>query len=153
MADPTQNDSKTIGIDGTIPLPPRRRWLRRITLILLLLITLAAGIRVWWGHFANQRVAAFLTEAKTRGEPSSPADLQSPPIPQDKNGAILVAQASHQFHLSEAQYRFLQKNSLWLDVPFRQQPGWQKILGKKRKQSDNLCSRLLPPSRPLRPWC
>ena len=128
MADITQNDSKTIGIDGTIPLPPRRRWLRRITLILLLLITLAAGIRVWWGHFANQRVAAFLADAKARGEPSSPADLQTPPIPQEKNGAILVAQAAHQFHLSEAQYRFLQKNSLWLDVPLRQQPAWQKIL-------------------------
>src|SRR6185437_11781331 len=128
MADITQNDSKTIGIDGTIPLPPRRRWLRRITLILLLLITLAAGIRVWWGHFANQRVAAFLTEAKTRGEPSSPADLQSPPIPQEKNGAILVAQAAHQFHLSEAQSQFLRKNNLWLDVPLSLQTAWNNVL-------------------------
>lgn len=126
MADATQNDSNTI--DRTIPLPPRRRWLRRITLILLFLVTVAAGIRVWWGHFANQRVAAFLVEAKARGEPSSPADLQSPAIPVAKNGAILVAQAAHQFHLSDEQYEFLRENNLWLDVPFRSQPVWHRIL-------------------------
>ncbi|HEX5242187.1 MAG TPA: hypothetical protein VFW23_02915, partial [Tepidisphaeraceae bacterium] len=117
-----------IRIEGSIPLPPRRRWLRRITLILLVLVTVAAGTRVWWGHFADRRVAAFLAEAKARGEPSSSADLKSSPVPQEKNGAILVAEAALQFHLNDDQYEFLRANNLWLDVPFRSQPVWDRIL-------------------------
>lgn len=128
MAHPTEHDSNAIGIDGSIPLPPRRRWLRRITLALLVLVMLAAGVRVWWGYYADRRVAAFLAQAKAHGEPSSPADLQPPPIPNEENGTVLIAEASDQFRLNDEEFDFLEHNGHWPSASSPERVVWNKVL-------------------------
>lgn len=128
METQTQNDSRTTGVDGTIPFPPRRRWLKRITLTVLVLVMLAAAVRMWWGYYADRRVAAFLAQAKAHGEPSSPVDLQTPPIPDEVNGTILVAQASDQCRLSDEEYDFLEHTGHWLPASPQEQAVWNKLL-------------------------
>lgn len=128
METQTQNDSRTTGVDGTIPFPPRRRWLKRITLTVLVLVMLAAAVRMWWGYYADRRVAAFLAQAKAHGEPSSPVDLQTPPIPDEVNGTILVAQASDQCRLSDEEYDYLQFAGHWLPASPQEEIVWSKLL-------------------------
>ena len=77
--------------------PPRRRWLRRITLSLLLLAVFAVG-RCWgWGKYAEKGMSDRIAAAVAAGEPVTADDLLAgPPVAAGENAVpeIRAAMAS-----------------------------------------------------------
>jgi len=73
-------------------IPPRYRWLKRLTILFLVLFVAMAGVRWWWGHHAEQRFQTWLTSARDAGERLFPEDLAAEygPLPDDANGAYFL---------------------------------------------------------------
>lgn len=72
---------------------PRRRG-RTVLLVLLGLFLLVLGSHAYWGHY-NGRKLAHATEAlRAAGEPMTAADLRQPPVPDDRNAAVLLRAAA-----------------------------------------------------------
>lgn len=81
------NKSKTDTREVVI-LKPRRRWLRRLGLgLLLLVIALVVG-HAWWGHQAEKRLDARIRHYQAAGEPMTPEALDAPSIPDERNAAM-----------------------------------------------------------------
>lgn len=80
--------------DGEFYPPRRRRWRWAAFVCLLLLIMVGAGYFTW-SKRAEQRLAEYLAELRSQGEPTEPADLIHPPIPVEDDAAIdLLAAAA-----------------------------------------------------------
>src|SRR4051812_23274228 len=75
-------------ISKPVTLKPRRRWLRRIGLSVVVLVLLLAAGHWYWGHQAERQLAGRLAELRAAGEPVAPADLAGPAVPDADNAAI-----------------------------------------------------------------
>jgi hypothetical protein len=58
--------------EPTFPFPPRFRWLKRGTILVLLVIGGLVLLRLWWGHIATVRTRELVEAAHARGEPILP---------------------------------------------------------------------------------
>ena len=76
------------------------RWLGWICLALIVILILT---RVWLGLHADRRLQALQDGARARGEPVAIEDLDKPPIPDDRNAAILIRQGAQQLNITKAQ--------------------------------------------------
>jgi hypothetical protein len=72
------------------PHPPRRRWLKRIALAVVLFIAGFITLFVIWHRVADQRLQAAIDKIKAAGEPLYPEDFNTPPIPDEDNAAAIV---------------------------------------------------------------
>jgi hypothetical protein len=78
----------------TKPTPPRFWWLKRITIVTVLLAGLLMALRYLALHIAKRRLNAQLAAIKARGEPLEPQDFADRPVPlQDDAGPDLLAAA------------------------------------------------------------
>jgi hypothetical protein len=73
------------------PHPPRRWWLKRIALAVVLFIAGFITLFVIWHRVADQRLQAAIDKIKAAGEPLFPEDFNTPPIPDEDNAAIVYA--------------------------------------------------------------
>ena len=69
------------------PYPPRFRWLKRIALLYVLVALALAGVRVWWGKHAQQRLDKEIAAVRATGEPAVVEDLNADPVPDADNAA------------------------------------------------------------------
>jgi hypothetical protein len=76
------------------PHPPRRWWLKRIALAVVLFIAGFITLFVIWHRVADQRLQAAIDKIKAAGEPLYPEDFNTPPIPYEDNAAVLYRQAA-----------------------------------------------------------
>jgi hypothetical protein len=76
------------------PHPPRRWWLKRIALAVVLFIAGFITLFVIWHRVADQRLQAAIDKIKAAGEPLYPEDFNTPPIPDEDNAAVLYRQAA-----------------------------------------------------------
>jgi hypothetical protein len=67
------------------PHPPRRWWLKRIALAVVLFIAGFITLFVIWHRVADQRLQAAIDKIKAAGEPLYPEDFNTPPIPDEDN--------------------------------------------------------------------
>ena len=76
------------------PKSPLRRWAIRVGLTLALLVLLAVGAWGWLQYDSARKLNAILSAARANGEPTSLADLQPTPVPDDQNAAPLLRKAA-----------------------------------------------------------
>jgi len=86
-----------------------RRGVRRTPMLLLMLLVAVIGIRIWWGRVADRRIAAFIADAKARGEPTTVGDIKLQTVPADQNGAVLIFQAAHDLRIDSHQRDWLER--------------------------------------------
>src|SRR5688500_14384145 len=79
--------------EPTGPHPPRYWWLKRLTLLALLLALLLSGVWAAWAAEARRRLAAQLAPVVAAGEPINAASMNVPPVPDAENGAELYREA------------------------------------------------------------
>lgn len=77
----------------TVAHPPRYRWLRRITLIAVVVLLGVLGLRMWTGWRSQQRLDAAVAAIRGRGEPMLIDDLRVPPLPPGENRAVYLKRA------------------------------------------------------------
>ena len=75
------------------PFPPRYRWLKRGTIALALYFALLGVIRWQWGVYADKQLQSRIDEYQRRGEPLLLEDFQRPPVPDERNGVLLLRKA------------------------------------------------------------
>jgi hypothetical protein len=73
--------------DGTVPIPPRYWWLKRIVAACGVFLAALVGIRLWWGHIADARFQAKINEYRAAGEPVYAADFDAGTAP-DRDSAV-----------------------------------------------------------------
>ena len=76
------------------PYPPRRWWLKRLTLGFVLLVVALGGLRAWWGREADRRLRRTLDAIAANGHPVRAADLNAPPVPDELNAAVYLNRAA-----------------------------------------------------------
>ena len=81
------------GIGQARPVPARFRWLKWIGVAVAIVIVALVGLRWWWGVVAAERLQAAIDELKAAGYPTTMADLQPPPVPDEDNAAYFFTQA------------------------------------------------------------
>ena len=86
-----------------------RRGVRRTPMLLLMLLVAVIGIRIWWGRVADRRIAAFIADAKARGEPTTVGDIKLQTVPAEQNGAILIFQLAHDLRIDSHQRDWLER--------------------------------------------
>lgn len=74
-----------------------------------MLLVAVIGLRIWWGRVADRRIAAFIADAKARGEPTTLGSVQPPIVPADQNGALFIFQAGHDLRLNDHQRFWLRR--------------------------------------------
>ncbi len=79
------------------PNPQRYRWLKRLGFVFVIALLLLIGLRLWWGHRANARLSALVTEIQARGEPIHFDDMIQDPVPDDQNKAHYLRKALAQW--------------------------------------------------------
>jgi hypothetical protein len=62
------------------PVPLRWWWLKRLTLLALLLAAALAGLRLWWGWEAERRLRRLVDPLRSHGAPLRIEDLAPPPV-------------------------------------------------------------------------
>src|SRR4051812_17467089 len=94
-------------VSKPVTLKPRRRWLRRLGLSLLVLVLPLVAGHWYWGHRAERQLAEQLAQLRAAGEPVAPADLAGPAVQDGDNAAVdLRAAASAIDQKSEVWDRF-----------------------------------------------
>jgi hypothetical protein len=68
------------------------RWIRRIGFALLVLGVLYSAAYLWVGSVADSRLEAELAAIRERGEPMRLTEMAPPPIPDEENAAIPLAE-------------------------------------------------------------
>ena len=86
-----------------------RRGAPRTPMLLLMLLVAVIGIRISWGRVADRRIAAFIADAKARGEPTTVGDIKLQTVPADQNGALLIFQAGHDLRIDSHQRDWLER--------------------------------------------
>lgn len=98
-------------------------------MLLLMLLVALIGIRIWWGRVADRRIAAFIADAKARGEPTTVGDIKLQTVPAEQNGALVIFQAGHDLRIDSHQRNWLVRI---LDSPFAVEGSdldvWNQIL-------------------------
>ena len=75
------------------PVPARLWWLKRLTLLCVVLAVTLVAVRLWWGWEAERRLRAALEPLVAAGWPVRGRDLDPAPVPDDANAAIYLKQA------------------------------------------------------------
>src|SRR5438270_1822029 len=83
----------TDAADST-PLPPRYRWLRRLTVAYLLLAAGTVALRYLWLGSARGRVDAQLDGYRRAGQPVLATELAPVPVPNAQNAVPLLRSAA-----------------------------------------------------------
>eukprot|EP00752_Nemacystus_decipiens_P013957 g12393.t1 len=68
-------------------------WLKRLSLLFVLLLLLVVGLRLIWGHRVQSRLDEAIADIQAQGEPILFADLQSAEIPDSENAARYLMDA------------------------------------------------------------
>ena len=76
-----------------VPYPLRFWWLKRLTLLCVLLAAALAAVRLGSGWHADRRLRAALDPVVAEGGPVRPADLNPPAVPDEVNSAAYLKQA------------------------------------------------------------
>ncbi len=101
----------------TTPLPPRCWWLKRLAAAVGVLLLATVGLRLWWGHVAEQRLAACLAAYRAAGEPVEIEDLAVPPVPDEENGALYLQRAARRIRkpaeLTQQEYQHVCGDEYW----------------------------------------
>ncbi len=63
-----------------IPIPPRYRWLRRLSLLYLLLVIATVALRYYWLGAARRAVDAQIAGYHLAGQPVFGPDFAPPPL-------------------------------------------------------------------------
>ena len=75
------------------PAIKRFYWLKRLSLLFVLLLLLVAGLRLIWGHRVQSRLDQAIADIQAKGEPILFTDLKYPPLADTENGAWYLNQA------------------------------------------------------------
>lgn len=85
------------------PFPPRYRWAKRLGLLLVVILAVLTGVRLWWGREATRRVEARLAVYAAAGEPTQVSDfLRKEPIADEHNAALRLMEAVQLFELNQS---------------------------------------------------
>ncbi len=91
------------------PIPARFWWLKRIPLAMVILLIPLAGLRWWWGVYAERAYQAEIERYKVAGEPITSEDFDLPPVPDDQNAALLYEKAIVGLSLTKDQQDLIHK--------------------------------------------
>ncbi len=80
--------------EPTHPYPPRYWWLKRLTVLGLIVVVGTACLRVWWGRVAERELERVVAELRGRGEPVWPEDFGPTDLPDEQNAAVLLRAAT-----------------------------------------------------------
>ena len=72
----------------------RWRWAKRVCGALIAFVVISLIARIWWGLHAEGKLQEVLDRIAARGEPIRWADLAPPPVPDERNAALLYKQAA-----------------------------------------------------------
>ena len=84
------------------PHPPRFRWLKRITLSVLLLLVTLVLLRLLWGWRVQREFDALIASYRASGEPTTAADFAAVPVPDEENAVPLLRQAAASITTAQA---------------------------------------------------
>ena len=79
--------------ETNVPYPPRFRWLKRLSLAVVVLAACLVALRVWWGQRMGALLAADHARMRAAGQPVARADFDPPPVPDGANAAAYLRQA------------------------------------------------------------
>ena len=82
-------------------IPPRFWWLKRLSAAYAILILTFALLYVGWVQLSHRRLAAAIGDVQRRGEPVLPQDFDPPPVPADRNAAVMLNEAAKRFAADE----------------------------------------------------
>lgn len=85
------------------PQPRRYWWLTRLAVVWVLIVTAAAGVRVWWGSAAEGRLSAAIEAAHARGEKILIADYARLDVADAQNAAFYLDRAEKSLTLSRTE--------------------------------------------------
>ena len=77
-----------------VPFPVRFWWLKRLTLLCLLLAGSLAGLRLWWGWEAERRLGRALAPVVAGGWPVRGRDMNPGPVSEQANAAAYLRKAA-----------------------------------------------------------
>lgn len=69
----------------------------------LAVVGVLVGVRLWWGWYAERRLAAAVAELRANGEPVTDEDLAWPRVPGEQNAAFYLRRAGAGFKLTQEQ--------------------------------------------------
>lgn len=114
MATPNQSllDEPTVE-----PIPPRFWWLKRIGAGVVLYLLVLVAARLWWGHFAENRLQAQIDKYHAAGQPTAIEDFAIPFVPDEENGAYYLREAMKKFvqppGMSKEEYQAALDSTWW----------------------------------------
>ncbi len=87
--------ASAIADENAIPIPPRFRWLKRLSLLGGCLLVALLGLRLWWGYEADRRLRQVVERYQAAGELVYAAEFDAvlDAVPDEENKALLLATA------------------------------------------------------------
>ena len=72
--------------------PPLKKfwWLKRLSLLGVLIVLTVFAVRAWMVHSENNRLQAEVARWVKAGLPIKPADFETPDVPDDQNAAVAI---------------------------------------------------------------
>ncbi len=83
--------------NAAMPIPPRFRWLKRLSLAGVVVVVLVVSLRLWWGWYEERKLEAVVNAIAARGEPIRFGDMKWPAVPDADNAAYYYRQALAQW--------------------------------------------------------
>lgn len=76
------------------PYPPRLWWLKRLSLLCVLVAAALVGLRLWWGWEAQRRLDRVLQPVRAAGLPVLATDMKRQSLTDEINAAAYLRKAS-----------------------------------------------------------
>jgi hypothetical protein len=104
-------------LNDSIPTPPRYRWLKRLSLLYLLLVAATVALRYRWLAVGRRAVDAQIAGYRQAGQPVLGSDFSPPMLPEAQNAAVALRAAADALKYTTEENDFLRDLSVGTPTP------------------------------------